>query len=306
MSQPGSRPRLPDRILGGLYRLLIAPRGPARWHWRHYGFDYAACLDRAAGSWRLRVFGEDEEVLSMARWRPASDTVHIVLSGPSVRTIAAPQRLADHPVISVNGSFRLLQQAGLASDLYLVSDVGFVRRQWSTVVEGIRAARAIAVDHRVALEIARRDRSLLRSQPVHLFDNLQRPYHRSSSWWHGAVPDGVWRDARRALFSRDPSFGFFPSCTVAYLALQIAACLPLRRIVLFGLDLDGGPRFYAEPRAEQSMIAKDLHDCIVPHFAFAAPILRDAGIEVINASPHSALPEAILRRADPNDVLRGP
>lgn len=252
----------------------------------------------------MRIDGADYGFRTLDRWLPAGETVHVLLSGPSVAAIREPARLCGRQAITVNGSHRILEGSGVRAALYLVSDVGFVRRQWPVLLEGLRRADALAVDHRVALEIARRDRELLRSLPVYLFDNLTRPYGASAHWWRRFPPDRLPADGRRCAFSQDARLGFFPSCTVAYLALQIAAAQRPRRIVFFGLDLDGGPRYYAEERPERSMLQKDFAEFIVPDFRFAAGLLRARGIEVLNASPRSALPEAIFPRVDAEACLR--
>lgn len=284
-----------------LYRTTLLPRGPACWHWRHYGFDYAA--QRSDSGWDVRVLGKQLRLSSLRAWSVPTKTLHIVLSGPSVGSLRDPARLALAPTITVNGSFRSLQAAGRCADLYLISDVGFVRRQWDSLLQGIAAARAVAADHRVVLEIARRDMRVFERVPFYLFDNVQRPYRRSAHWWSESADRNVAREGRARAFSRSFDWGYFPSCTVAYIGLQIAASMRPRRIVIFGMDLRDGRRFYAEARQEQSMIEQDLHAHIIPDFSFAAGVLRKEGIEVLNASPDSAMPENVFAKIDPDAYL---
>lgn len=235
---------------------------------------------------------------------PRGSNIHIVLSGPSIATLPRPELLAAHPTIVVNGSFQVLRDAGIKADLYVVSDVGFLRRQWPCFVEGVRNAHALALDHRVLLEVLRRDAGLIAGKALRLFDNLLRPYGRSARWWSGAVPPGVHHRDRHAAFSTDPAFGYFPSCTVAYLALQLAATQAPTRIVLFGLDLGGARRYYAEAQPERSMLENDLQGCILPHFRLAAHALARLGITVRNASADSALPASIIERVSPSEYLQ--
>lgn len=284
-----------------IYRAAIAWRGPAYWHWRYYGFDYRARL--AGGEWHVRVLGRERRFATLGGWQPPGQVIHIVLSGPSVGRIAEPERLARAPTITVNGSYEALSALGGRPDLYVVSDVGFVRRQWDRFVEGVRVARALAFDHRVILEAARRDPALLDGRTVYAFDNLLRPYGRSARWWRRTADPRVRRHAGGAVFSVAPELGFFPSCTVAYIALQIAAAQRPRRIVFFGLDLGGGARFYGEAQPEKSMLEGDLQRCIVPHFTFAAAELKGLSIQVLNASPASALPDAVFPRLSPEAAL---
>ncbi|WP_420468263.1 hypothetical protein [Panacagrimonas sp.] len=252
----------------------------------------------------MRALGHRLDCADLGGWLPPGGSVHIVLSGPSIATIAEPTRLAMRPTVVVNGSFRVLLDAGCSADLYVVSDVGFVRRQWSRFVAGVRASRALALDHRVLLEVLRRDPEALAGKQLRLFDNLLRPYGRSARWWSGAIPATVRRRDRTAAFSVDPAFGYFPSCTVAYLALQMAASQRPARIVLFGLDLGGARRYYDEAQPEQSMLQRDLQRCILPHLRLAAQTLADLGIAVHNASPDSAVPASIFPRMSPSEYLQ--
>lgn len=258
------------------------------------------------GGWQVQALGHRLSCADLQGGLPPGGTVHIVLSGPSIAAIGQPAQLARHPTVVVNGSFQILRDAGCRADLYVVSDVGFVRRQWSRFVAGVQASRALAVDHRVLLEVLRRDPGVLEGTELRLFDNLLRPYGRPSCRWVRAMPPGVFGEGRTGVFSADAVFGYHPSCTVAYLALQIAATQRPARIVLFGLDLGGGgARYYPEARAEQSMLQQDLHGCILPHLALAARALATMGIEVRNATPDSALPESVIARLSPHDYLQG-
>lgn len=288
---------------GGLARkFAVALLGPGYGHWRYFGPEYRAeALD---DGWRITLDGRTRHFGSLSGCLPAGGTIHILLSGPSVSTIERPQRLVRAPSITVNGSYRALNAPGFEgrSDLYVVSDVGFVRRQWASFVDGVRAARAVALDHRVLIEVVRRDPALVAATDIRVFDNLRRPYGRSSRFWRDPPADVVCR-GRKGAFSTNVRHGFHPSGTVGYLALQIAAAQRPARIVLFGLDLTDGPRFYPEDRPEKAMLMLDLHQTILPDFALAAGVLRAQGIEVINASPDSVLADTVFPRRDPNAVL---
>ncbi|NKF21648.1 hypothetical protein [Solimonas marina] len=284
-----------------LYRTALLWRGRGCWHWRHYGRHYRA--EVRAGGWDVTIERRRYRLRSLSHWLPSGRNVHIVLSGPSISRIDAPDLLLQGARITVNGSFQILADGGVHSDLYLISDVGYVRRQWSSVQAGIANARALAVDHRVALELARRDPDLFDRIPTYLFDNLQRPYRQSSAWWRRFSPAELAMDGQRCAFSNDADIGFYPSRTVAFLALQIAAAQRPRRIVLFGLDLSEG-RYYAEATPERSMLQQDYAEYIAPDFRFAADLLRNTSIEVINASLQSTLPGDILPRVDPNEYLK--
>jgi Kdo-III transferase WaaZ len=287
---------------GRLYRSGLLFRGPFFWHWRYYAWDYRA--QKRASSWTLRLFGQHYELPALAQWQPQAHELHVVLSGPSIGSLREPARLTLRPVIAVNGSWRILAEQGHRAALYVISDVGYLRRQWETFLAGLAVSEALACDHRILLEIARRDASLLRKHRIYLFDDLQRPYRQSRRWWKRFGPQRLSYDADHSVaFSLDADIGFHPSKTVAYLALQIAASRQPRRIVLFGLDLSDGKRYFKEATPEKSMLQNDFAAAILPHFTFAAGVLRERGIETLNASPDSSLPESVFRRIDPNAYL---
>jgi len=240
---------------------------------------------------------------SLDRWLPAEQVIHIVLSGPSVATLKQPGRLFCRPSLIVNGAYRMLAaESGVKADLYLISDVGFIRRQWDAFIAGTRVARALAIDHRVALEIARRDPSLLRTVPVYLFDNLTRPYGRPTHWWRKNAVAGVQVFEADCALSLSADVGYFPSRTVAYIALQIAASQRPQSVTFFGLDLGGSGRFYAEAKPEQSMLDQD-RSIILRDLSHAVKALTVAGIDVFNASLQSTVPDTLMRRIDPDQYL---
>lgn len=286
-----------------LYRISISWRGPAYWHWRHFGDDYVT--RRVGDVWHSEVLGRAYAFNAVSAWQPPGETIHIVLSGPSVGTITDPRRIALAPTLCVNGSFRLFESIGVRPDLYLLSDGGFVRRQWPTFLQGAAISRALCADHRLLLQIARGDPALLRDRPVYTFDNLVRPYGRSSRWQSRADTAVLHRCGRDYAFSVSDEEGYFMSRTVAYLALQIAASQRPKRIVFFGMDFGGGRRYYEERSPERSMLDSDYEIAILPHMRFASRVLATAGIEVLNASPDSRLPDEVFPRVEPNAYLDG-
>lgn len=78
----------------------------------------------------------------------------------------------------------------------------------------------------------------------------------------------------------------------AFAAMGLAAAqLGAARLVLFGVDMKFGPAGeshfhggYPRPNRERT-----LHDLMLPHFGTLVEPLRERGVEVVNASPESAL-----------------
>ena len=98
------------------------------------------------GGWQVQALGHRLSCANLQGGLAPGGTLHIVLSGPSVAGIAQPARLSWRPTVVVNGSFQILRDAGCGADLYVVSDVGFVRRQWSRFVAGVQAVSIIGAN----------------------------------------------------------------------------------------------------------------------------------------------------------------
>ena len=77
----------------------------------------------------------------------------------------------------------------------------------------------------------------------------------------------------------------------AYAAMHLAAHLGARRIVLFGVDMKHGAdgRSHFHGGYDQTLRARTLERSMLPYFASLQKPLDARGIEVLNASPHSAL-----------------
>ncbi len=77
-----------------------------------------------------------------------------------------------------------------------------------------------------------------------------------------------------------------------YQAINLAYHLGAKRIVLLGYDMGcDGPRthWHEEPRDPAASFSVTLEKSFLPHFETLAEPLRSAGVEVINATPRSAL-----------------
>lgn len=97
-------------------------------------------------------------------------------------------------------------------------------------------------------------------------------------------------------FTRVDGFDDDPAClrtgnNSAYAAMHLAAHLGVARMVLLGVDMrhgEHGETHYHEGHGFLH-VESTLTRLMVPHFATLAPALAVLGIDVINASPNSAL-----------------
>lgn len=92
-------------------------------------------------------------------------------------------------------------------------------------------------------------------------------------------------------FDPRPAYLRHGNCS-AHAAIHLAAHLGARRIVIFGLDMkqaDGGAAHWHDGHGALPTTTAQMADLMLPHFAPLALALADRDIEVVNASPDSAL-----------------
>lgn len=154
------------------------------------------------------------------------ETVFILGNGPSVREHDL-SRLSDHRTIGMNASPLLDREHGFTSDYYVVSDARFLlnpaKREWAIRLPSEKTIRVL--------------RDKLKPFDDPRLANLT--YYVRSLGKNG--------------FSADLSRGYYFGCTSSMLAIQLAAYLGCKRIVLLGNDLTypkGQPRFYREDQPQ--------------------------------------------------------
>jgi len=286
-----------------LYRIYLAMRGKRVWHWRYYGPHYHA--ERTDAGYSVTYRGRRFDFGVPVRSEHVDRPLIILCAGPSVSEILRPERVWGHTALAMNGSHSLYDGNAEVFSYYLVSDIGFIRRQWDSFVRGVAVSRTLLLDHRVIAEVLSRSEAPLRGKEVLCFNNLHRPFGRPLEKPQDRPQAGFFcRDG--IVFSINPDLGFNPSKTVAYVALEIGVALGFRDIRFLGLDLGGSGRFYAEKGAEKTMIADDYEGYIEPHFRYASEVCGRLGVVLRNGSPVSRLPNAIIPRTSPEWVLSEP
>ncbi|HVU17441.1 MAG TPA: hypothetical protein VHD32_10975 [Candidatus Didemnitutus sp.] len=214
---------------------------------------------------------------------------HVLLSGPSVRRIARPALLGNAFLIGVNGSPQILDESGMGLDLYVVDDLHFVRNRTDDYLRFANRATYTLVNHGIVAELRALGLSLPNGVIV---ETINTPFRRARPPENDAV-----------VFSRRFGDGLKPYGTVAYIALQAAYALGFRQVNLFGMDLNSAGRYYAENRPEPSNLLREYEHFILRPFRSVGAMVAAGEWSVVNCSPESRLPDSVLPKADPNEVL---
>jgi hypothetical protein len=258
-------------------------------HYRYYSGGYIAKKNKNS---QVVSYKKEEFVCkNLKDLKLKKKIINIICSGPSLGKIKNKDKLFSHDSLCLNGSHNACQTLQVSIDYYVVSDIGFIRRNWESLCSGIKKSKNLCLDHRALKEIIDKDPRVLYGKSIYLFNLMTRPYGRGL----GNLPG-------EPSFSIDADIGLNPSRTVAYLSLQVAVALGYENIRFFGLDMGSRQRFYKEKNNEKSMIDHD-YLFIESDFKFAAQYCREHGIQVINASLDSRLPDNIFKKIDPNDLL---
>lgn len=217
---------------------------------------------------------------------------HVVLSGPSVNAIAQPERLGLCYGIWANGSPALASAVNIKPSLYVVTDRGYLKRRHKDYLQYASIAQSNLINFAGASELLKRS-SLAGNYFV--FDDPDSP-------WHRARPRKV-LDADDYCADQDAN----TNCirvrqTVAITCLLAAMDLGFTDIYVFGLDLGGRQRFYAEALSEPSHLARDF-DLMHREFLDIAQQAKSRGVRIINCSVDSRLDANVFPKQDANEAL---
>ena len=277
------------------FRLYLLFKGKGYQHWRYYGRDYKVM---AVGQQKVI----DYRGLRLSVSTPDSFSVNekkviILCSGPSVKLLNTPIDQWGLPIIAMNGSHSLYQGQDRVLDYYVVSDIGFIRRQWQSFKRGLSVSKVVMLDHRALSEVLKIDPSALEGCEIVVFNQTKRPYGRPLIPSADSPSDKFYCEGG-SVFSLNPELGYASSGTVAYLALQLVATMGFNDIRFLGLDLNGGDRFFSESVVDKSQLHNDYDGLIEPDFKLAAKICEQLNISLRNGSINSRLPNNVIQRYD--------
>lgn len=229
--------------------------------------------------------------------------VSLVTLGPSAKehdweSVKASGRM----IVAVSGGGTFLKEHGITPDLLVVSDPDFSKAAGYHVVNvpGV----PLVIEYRAAASLhchfpeAFEGRSVAVVERVNKWygipaferDDLDKVNTASGSPFHiSEVPDKL----LRAGWSDRPDLGFFPSATVAIMALQVVVALGAKDIEIIGMDLGGGNSLYAD--VGKSRLTEEYQAVILPSFLEMEKALAGKGIDIRNLSPTCPLPPRIFK-----------
>jgi hypothetical protein len=224
--------------------------------------------------------------------KPASDTIHVIGSGPSVKNIDL-SAIAERSAILLNGAISLVGNALGPPLAVAIEDERFIERYFPLLQEKIGGDIACLFSAPVLRAICEKDPGWLKDKTVALIDNVRKPYGlaRPSAAELAANPAAVLAGEGSVGFSTDPDWGVFQGGSVAVSALQFATYFRPSMIGLIGIDISNAnePRFY-ETRGQmaKSGVARAT-DRIVSHLLLARQVAETMHISIVNHSPVSVL-----------------
>jgi hypothetical protein len=242
--------------------------------------------------------------------KPASDTVYVIGSGPSVKNTDL-SLIADRSAILLNGAISLVGNELGPPLAVAIEDERFIERYLPLLQEKIGSDIACLFSAPVLRAICEKDAGWLKDKTVALIDNVRKPYGlaRPSAAELAANPAAVLAGEGRVGFSNDPDWGVFQGGSVAVSALQFAMYFRPSSIGLIGIDISNAnePRFYeTHGQMAKSGVARAT-DRIVSHLFLARQVAETMHISVVNHSPVSVLRSSgfgydpRLERADATD-----
>ncbi|NCY02865.1 MAG: hypothetical protein EBX36_08145, partial [Planctomycetia bacterium] len=196
-------------------------------------------------------------------------------------TIEQPARLRLRPNIWANGSPALALEHGIRPDLYVACDTGFLERRLEDFRRYSEGSAATLLSFTAAATLLRFGRT---AGACHFYDDTRKPFR---------LPVDHPRSDANAIVSGH---------TVAVICVTAALDLGFRDVRVFGLDLGGARRFYAEASAEPSRLEQNFEN-ICADFRRLRRLADEKGARILNCSPASRLPETILERDCPNRAL---
>ncbi|QVQ29238.1 hypothetical protein [Achromobacter deleyi] len=300
-----------DRFVRKLFRVL---RSRTQRHNQHLWPFVRIWRDREGAICGYRAFGRSLPITPLAQgYDPADESVHLILSGPSVAQIPY-DRLNIGVAMGVNGAIALTRKFDLQFKYYCIIDQNFVRDRIDLVREIVARDLTLYVFPEVLRYIMQGiPQELIRCRICIIELISRRAYQRSVApavlkRIAATTPDVQLLDAKQGLgYSFDASLGVFDADTVAYAAMQVLVSSGARQVYLHGLDLTvrSGLRFYDEGgRPQTSRLGRNFTRLIEPSFKFASTLWRARGVSVFNLSPISALSADIIERKDWQTLLK--
>jgi len=272
--------------------------GRAAWHQRQFrpGVHIVESSDRL---W-FEEAGEVVEAYPLAVLQQRFEgRCNLLLSGPSVREIRQPQRLAGSDWIGVNGSPALFDNDIPRMRIYHVNDTSFLRGNLEKFLRFAACAEYTVIDYRTMFELMRLAVDRMPDTKLVVYDAWNLPLRNPLGMIQKLAQPPSHGDV---YWSPDLRLGLAPGGTVAYTAAQLAWHGGYRSLYIFGLDLTNSGRFYQEDKPQPQMLDKAYANVIVPAFELMQQVTAGE-LQVFNCNPQSRLPASIIDHVEPELAL---
>lgn len=277
-----------------------------RRNWHNRAFARSQSIEEVGEGWVLRWGSRPAVRARRVGDLPRLDhAASIVASGPSVRRLRDPSHLFRRPVACVNGSIALARELGVRADYLFVSDYRFVLDKPELFRLGLESADHVILGPIAAFAAMLVVPESLGRSPLYLRDDPLHPFKRPrpSPAALRADPALIVHPNGELAFQIDTSRGACPAGTIVYDAIQVLFGTGYREIAMFGVDLSAAPRFYVEDVPAPTDLDVTYERCIEPAFELVAEYLRRSGNVLVNGSPESRLPAALVPKADGDRLL---
>jgi len=273
-------------------------------HLRRFDHDYSYTRHQEGGLSAMRFKGVEviQSVPINALVPPITRSVTLVTTGPSALEYDWESlRNSSRMIVAVTGGTKFLQERGITPDLLIVTDPDFCKVNGFHVRDAARIP--LVIEYRSAAVVHHHFPDGLDDRPVLLIERVNK--------WYGIpelpqkVLSSMNRDSGspflisetsdklgRIGWSNQLELGFYPSSTVAFVALQVLVALGAKDIDIVGMDLGGTQSVYAN--ALPSNLLQTYPTVILPSFLAMKAALAGRTICINNLSPACPLPPEIF------------
>jgi KDO transferase-3 len=229
--------------------------------------------------------------------------VTLATSGPSALEYDwEALRTSGRMIVGVTGGATFLRERGITPDLLILSDPDFSKTGGFHIRDAVGIP--LVVEYRSAASLHTYFPETFVDRPVSLIERVNKWYgipalsnaelanvneQSGSPFLISDVPDKLGRIG----WSDQMDLGFYPSSTVAFVALQTLVSLGAKDIEIVGMDLGGSSSIYANARP--SKLQEQYQDIIFPSFQSMRRALNGRDISIKNLSPTCPLPPDIFQ-----------
>ena len=225
--------------------------------------------------------------------------VTLVTTGPSALNHDwEAEKKSGRMIVAVTGGAGFLKERGIVPELLILSDPGFCKTGGYHIRDAIGIP--LVLEYRCAAALEAYFPGAFLQRRVSIVERVNR--------WYGLPPLSKSELQRMNKESKSPfrlgelapigwsdclDLGFFPSSTVAIVALQVLVALGATDIEIIGMDLGGTHSVYGNARP--SRLEQNYESIILPSFIMMKSALSNRGIKIRNVSPSCPLPPELFK-----------